>query len=279
MSTGFIVSLPPSAGIDQSNRSTIDNDKSQVTMLNFLEQTGYYCYFALQSFGAAALAMSRPVDLLVQLHHVLIGSLPLGAVTGVALGVVVWIHFHGAIPPEHVHKVPEFLALAVVVEAAPLGAGLIVAGRTGASLGAELGSMRQTEQIDALEVLGQSPMYKLVGPRVLACMIALPVLTVFIAFISIGSSFLAEMMGGGLSWTQYQNDCLRSLTLERMIPANLKTIIFGYLVGVTGCYFGMNAAGGTEGVGKAATQGVVISIFLVMIANVVLVKLIQMLFS
>ncbi len=248
-----------------------------LSMLSFLEQTGHYCHFALRALPASLAALTRPADLLVQLHNVLLGSLPLAGVTGAALGVVVWIHFHGAIPPEHVHKVPEFLALAVIIEAAPLGAGLIIAGRTGASLGAELGSMRLTEQIDALEVLGQSPLYTLVGPRVLACMLALPILTVFVAFLSIGSSFLAEMMGGSLSWTQYQNDCLRSLTLARMIPANLKTIVFGYLVGVTGCFFGMNATGGTEGVGRAATRGVVMSIFVVMSANVVLVKLIQIL--
>jgi phospholipid/cholesterol/gamma-HCH transport system permease protein len=248
-------------------------------ILPFLEGTGHYCHFAARSALAAFGALRRPGALLVQLHHILMGALPLGIVTGLALGIVVWVHLRGAIPIEHRDKVPEYLALAVVVEFAPLGAGLIVAGRTGASLGAELGSMRLTEQIDALEVLGQSPMAKLVGPRVLAAILALPVLTVFIAFVSIGSSYLAEMLGGTLSWTQYQDYSLRSLTLERMLPATLKTTIFGYLVAVTGCYAGMTATGGTEGVGNAATQGVVLSIFVVMIANVLLVQIISMLFG
>jgi phospholipid/cholesterol/gamma-HCH transport system permease protein len=247
-------------------------------MVRFLEQTGHYSYFALRSLLAALTAFRRPVELLTQLYTVLIGSLPLGLVTGMALGIVVWIHLRGVIEPQFIHKVPEYLALAVVVEFAPLGAGLIVAGRTGASLGAELGSMRLTEQIDALEVLGQSPMDKLVGPRVLAAMLTLPILTIFIAFLSIGSSYLAEMLGGTLSWTQYKADALRSLTPRLIIPGTLKTIVFGYLVAVTGCYFGMTAEGGTEGVGKAATRSVVTSIFVVMISNVVLVKLIQMTF-
>jgi phospholipid/cholesterol/gamma-HCH transport system permease protein len=156
-----------------------------------------------------------------------------------------------------------------------LSAGLVVAGRSGASLGAELGSMRLTEQIDALEVMGLSTVRELVGPRVLACMLTLPLLTIFIAFVAIGSSFLAEMLGGTLSWTQYQSDVLRGLTQGKAVPATLKTIVFGFLVGVTGCYAGMTVEGGTEGVGRAATRGVVGSIFLVLISNVVLVKLIQ----
>lgn len=246
--------------------------------LHWLEQFGHYLWFGLRSFPASLRAFRRPGDLLPQLHTVLIGALPLALVSGIALGVVVWIHLYGAIPMEHRRRVPEFLALAVVLEFAPLGAGLIVAGRTGAGLGAELGSMRLTEQIDALEVLGQSPLEKLVGPRVLACMLALPILTVFIAFTSIGSSFLAETMSGGLSWTQYSTDCLRQLSLQRVLPATGKTVVFGYLVGITGCYQGMNATGGTEGVGQAATHGVVMSIFVVMIANVILVKLIQVVF-
>jgi phospholipid/cholesterol/gamma-HCH transport system permease protein len=245
--------------------------------LSLLERTGHYLHFAARALPAALLAVRRPAEVLRQLYTVLLGALPLAFVTGLALGVVVWIHLRGAISPEYARKVPEYLALAVVLEFAPLGAGLIVAGRSGASLGAELGSMRLTEQIDALEVLGQAPMRYLVGPRVLACMLTLPLLTVFVAFLSIGGSYLAEMLGGTLSWTQYQADCLRSLTPGKVIPATLKTVVFGYLVAVTGCFEGMAADGGTEGVGRAATRGVVVSIFVVMVANVILVKLIQVL--
>jgi phospholipid/cholesterol/gamma-HCH transport system permease protein len=246
-----------------------------MALLSLLEQIGHYCHFAARALPAALLAVRRPAELLRQLHSILLGALPLAGVTGLALGVVVWLHLHGVIEKHLVRKVPEYLALAVVLEFAPLGAGLIVAGRSGASLGAELGSMRLTEQIDALEVLGRSPMEQLVGPRVLACMLTLPILTVYVAVLSIGSSFLSEMLGGSLSWTQYWDDCLRSLSPGKMIPATLKTVVFGYLVAVTGCWCGMTAEGGTEGVGRAATRGVVVSIFVVMVANVFLVKLIQ----
>jgi len=244
-------------------------------LVAFLERTGQYCHFAARALVAALLAVRRPADLLRQLYSILLGALPLAFITGLALGVVVWIHLRGVISPEYVRRVPEFLALAVVLEFAPLGAGLIVAGRSGASLGAELGSMRLTEQLDALEALGRPPMEHLVGPRVLACLIPLPLLTVLVAFLSIGGSYLAEMLGGTLTWTQYQADCVRSLTLDKAVPATLKTVVFGYLVGVTGCFEGMTAEGGTEGVGRAATRGVVLSIFVVMLANVALVKVIQ----
>jgi phospholipid/cholesterol/gamma-HCH transport system permease protein len=243
--------------------------------VSLLENCGRFIHFAARSAGAAALSLYRPAELSRQFYAILVGALPLGLVTGLAVGTVVWIHLSGVISREYDGKVPEYLALAVVLEFAPLSAGLVVAGRSGASLGAELGSMRLTEQIDALEVMGLSTLKELVGPRVLACMLTLPLLTVFIAFVAIGASFLAEMLGGTLSWTQYQADVLRGLTQGKAVPATLKTVVFGFLVGVTGCYAGMTVEGGTEGVGRAATRGVVGSILLVLVSNIFLVKLIQ----
>ena len=119
-------------------------------------------------------------------------------------------------------------------------------------------------------------MRTLVGPRVLACMTALPLLTVKIACLAIAGGFLAERLGGTMPWGEYRNACLSGLRLEDVVPAILKTIVFGYLVGVTGCYCGMTATGGTEGVGRAATRGVVYSTFLVVISDVILVRLIQL---
>src|SRR5260370_15990831 len=248
----------------------------------FFEELGRYSHFAFRAVLAALRAIFRPGLVYTQLHQVLLGALPLGIAAGLAVGAVVWMHLRTTVEVlggrEAVPQLPRFLALAVALELAPIIAGLMAAGRTGASLGAELGSMRLTEQIDALEVLGLSPMHELVGPRVLACVIALPLLTVFIAYLGILSGFLAELAGGGsLSWTQYYAASLRNLTVAGVVPATLKTAVFGYLIGVTGCYFGMHAEGGTEGVGRAATRGVVVSIFLVLIANVLLVRAIQLL--
>lgn len=249
-----------------------------MALVNLLESWGRFTHFAARALPAALGSVRHPAELGRQFYAILLGALPLAIVAGLALGVVIWMHLRGVLfrlNPEYVRFLPQALSLAVVLEFAPIGAGLIVAGRSGASLGAELGSMRLTEQIDALEVLGQSPLHRIVGPRVLACMLALPLLTVFIAFLAIGGSYAAEALGGSLSWTEYQNEALRKLYLGDVIPATLKTVVFGFLVGVAGCYFGMNATGGTEGVGRAATRGVVVSTFLVMISNVLLVRLIQ----
>jgi phospholipid/cholesterol/gamma-HCH transport system permease protein len=250
-------------------------------MLRLLEGIGHYSDFAARALLALPWSVRRPRELRQSLHQCLLGALPLSLVAGLALGAVIWMHLRGALQtvggPGAVQYLPQALALAVVLEFAPIGAGLIVAGRSGASLGAELGSMRLTEQVDALEVLGLSPLHYLVAPRVLACMLALPLLTVFIAYLAIASGYLAEALGGSLSWAQYENETLRVLTLRSVIPAVLKTMVFGYLIGVTGCYFGLTARGGTEGVGQAATRGVVVSTFLVLASNVLLVRGIQLL--
>jgi phospholipid/cholesterol/gamma-HCH transport system permease protein len=249
-------------------------------MWNTFEHLGRYAHFALLAVAAALLAWRRPGELLRQLYQILLGALPLGFVAGLALGFVVWIHLHGAVKEDHYRDmVPEFVALAVVLEFAPLGAGLILAGRSGASIGAELGSMRLTEQIDALEVMGLSPFTQLVGPRVLAAMITLPLLTILMAYIAIGSSFGAQLLGdGGMNWTRYMTHVQHGLDRIplKIVLSTLKTVVFGFLVAGTGCYFGMAATGGTEGVGKAATRAVVVSIFLVLISNVFLVKLIDL---
>jgi phospholipid/cholesterol/gamma-HCH transport system permease protein len=246
-------------------------------LLEFLDRFGGFCHFALRSVPAAFRAVRGPRELSRQLYAVLIGALPLGAVAGLALGMVIWLHLHQVLERfRAAEKLPEALALAVVLEFAPTGAALIIAGRSGASLGAELGSMRLTEQIDALEVLGLSPLRQLVGPRVLACIVTLPLLTIFIAFLALAGSYGAEWLGGSMTARQYANACLRSLQLKDVVPALLKTLVFGYLIGMTGCYFGMTAAGGTEGVGRAATRGVVLSTFMVLASNVLLVRLIQL---
>jgi phospholipid/cholesterol/gamma-HCH transport system permease protein len=249
-------------------------------MFSLLESAGRYAAFALRALAAALVAPSRPGESLRQFYATLTGALPLAVVGGVAVGVVLWMHLRGVlyhfVGPEAVRYLPAAIALAVTLEFAPIGAGLIVAGRSGASLGAELGSMRLTEQIDALEVLGHSSVRELVGPRVLACILTLPLLTTFMDYLALAGSFAAEHLASGMPWLQYRQMALERLDFGNTLAATLKTLVFGYLIGVAGCYFGMNASGGTEGVGRAATRGVVAATLSVLIANVLLVRLIQL---
>src|SRR5262245_61865805 len=186
--------------------------------LDGLERIGRLAHFGYLATRALPTSLVRLRAVLVQLHGTLLGALPLGVMAGVAIGVVVWVHLRGALQtvggPGAVQYLPQALALAVVLEFAPISAGLLVAGRSGASLGAELGSMRLTEQIDALEVLGRSPLRELVAPRELACMLALPVLTLFILYLSLGSGCAAELIGGTMTSRQYIDKCLEVLKLR-----------------------------------------------------------------
>jgi phospholipid/cholesterol/gamma-HCH transport system permease protein len=249
-------------------------------MLRLLEFVGLYAAFALRALAALPFALTRPREALRQFYAVFTGSLPLAVVAGLAIGVVLWMHLRGVLArfggTEAVQYLPTAVALATTLEFAPIGAGLIVAGRSGASLGAELGSMRLTEQIDALEVLGVSAGRELIAPRVLACVLTLPLLTVFMDYLALVGSFMAEHLTSGETWLQYRTACFIGLRIQDTLLATLKTLVFGYLVGVAGCYFGMSASGGTEGVGRAATRGVVLATLSVLLANVVLVRVIQL---
>lgn len=248
-----------------------------------LIQIGHGMMFTLEAIFQLPTAFKVPQELLRQTHKTLMGALPLAIVAGLAIGIVVWIHLRDALVsvagPSAMAYLPQALALAVVVEFAPLCSALILAGRSGASLAAEIGSMKQTEQIDALTLLGIRPMQALMAPRILACVISLPILTVFTAYLAIYSGFLTESLTGSMSFSQYQSEVLRVLTLRESLPALGKTVFFGLAIGISGCYYGMETEGGTEGVGKAATQGVVSSIVSVLILNVFLVKTIQFFFN
>lgn len=248
-------------------------------MLAAIEFAGRYAAFAGRMLLTALAAITRPRETGRQLYVHFVGALPLSGLAGLAIGIVLWMHLRGILVrfagPEAIPYLPTALSLAVVLEFAPIGAGLIVAGRSGASLAAELGSMKLTEQLDAFEMIGRSPERELAGPRVLACVIALPFITVFMDYLAILGSFSAEALTSGATWLQYRTACLDQLRFHDVVLATLKTAVFGYLIGVAGCYSGMNTSGGTEGLGRAATRGVVFATLSVVIANVLLVRLIQ----
>lgn len=214
--------------------------------------------------------------MLPQLYAILVGSLPLAIVAGAAIGAVVWMHTFPVLERfGSTDELPSYFAVALLLELSPVAAGLIVAARTGASLGAELGAMRINEQLDALEMLGVSGWRQLIGPRVLACMLALPLLHVLTALAAILSGYIVHSGLQGVGWSAYRAALLRELSLADVVPAGLKTIVFGYLIAVAGCFHGTRAEGGTEGVGQAAMHGVVLASLWVLLADVFLVGLIR----
>ncbi len=249
-------------------------------LLFLLAGVGEFAHFAGRSLVAAAKSFTQPAAVIKQVYAVLIGAVPLGLITGIALGAVVWMHTYSVLARYgSTEFLPSALAAAVLLELAPLGAGLIVAARTGSSLGAELGTMKINEQIDALEMLGVSAHRVLVGPRVLACIISLPILHIFISMLALFSGYIAEQLTGGMNALLYQSACLRELNAREVTLAGMKTLVFGFLIGAAGCYQGMKADGGAEGVGRAVTSAVVTASLLVIAADVLLVGLIRVLLN
>lgn len=248
------------------------------SLLDRLARLGQLAAFGFRVLPYAIAAVVRPGWWVRPLYGMVVGALPLAVVTGVALGVVIWLHTRDVLARTGtgaVEYLPTFLSAAVLLELAPVGAGLIVAARTGASLGAELAAMRVGEQLDALELLGVSPVRRLIGPRVLACVLAVPVLHVLIAAVALVSGYAAESVTGQTTLLKYDAAAMRDLYLNDVVPAALKTLVFGLVVGVTGCFVGLTAGEGSEGVGHAATDSVVLCSLFVLAADVLMVGLIK----
>lgn len=246
-------------------------------MLRLLERLGRFAHFSGRALAALPrAAVARPGAVLAQFDRVVWGSLPVVALGGVSVGLVTWLQTRRLLAAYGVQStLPGILAAAVLVETGPILAGLLLAGRTGAGLAAELGSMVLAEELDARIVLGAPAVPTLVAPRVLACLLAAPLLTVVLDAGAVFGGMAAEVLTGGMSAEAYAQRSLTFLRLADVVPATLKTSVFGLLVGLVGCWTGMNAERSTEAVGRAATQGVIRSTAAVFASNVVLVPWIQ----
>jgi phospholipid/cholesterol/gamma-HCH transport system permease protein len=174
--------------------------------------------------------------------------------------------------------IPAGLAIALVRETGPLTAGLLLSGRIGAGIGAELGAMRVTEQIDALEASAVDAFHYLVVTRAAACIIALPILTTIMNFAGMFGGFLAENAETGMSLTLYFDRSFSLVDMTDYIPATVKTAVFGFIIATISAYLGFTAESGTQGVGRASTRAVVLSSILIIVCNVVLVRLIFLIF-
>lgn len=214
-------------------------------------------------------------EILRQVFEIGWRSAPLIVLSGFAVGAVLSMHTRSTLERfGAAAMIPTALALALVKETGPLITGLLISGRVGAGIGAELGGMRVTEQIDALESLGINSFKYLVFTRVVACAIALPLLTVLMNFSGMLGGFVAETFISGSTLRLYFTQAFSSLAFSDFIPPTLKTIVFGLIIGSTSSYLGYNATGGAEGVGRASTQSVVLSSIFLILMNVILVKFI-----
>lgn len=200
-------------------------------------------------------------------------SLTLVIAAGFALGTVMTLHTRTTLVTFGAGAmIPTVQALAFFVEIGPLVAGLLVAGRVGSGIGAVLANMRATEQIDAIESLSIDSYKFLVVPRVVAVVIALPLLTLFMDFSGLLGGFLAEFASSNISFTLYIRRAFENLEWANFIAPTVKTAVFGFIIGTVSTYFGYTTNQGSEGVGHAATNSVVASSLLIILADVFLVK-------
>lgn len=243
-----------------------------------LTSLGQATAFFLRTAGHLPATLLRPAQWLAPFGASLLGVLPLAAAAGVAMGIIAWLQLHGLLQTfGSMALLPRVLMLTVVWEFGPIAVAFVAAGRLGAGLAAEIAALKESEQIDAAQVLGVRIIPRLVAPRVLACVLALPLLTVFVDYLALASSYAAEAVAGTMTWTEFSRSSVSSLRMTDVILSTLKTGVFGFLIGCAGCHAGLRTSGGAVAVGRAATQGVVRSTLLVLVADVLLVRLIQLL--
>jgi phospholipid/cholesterol/gamma-HCH transport system permease protein len=159
-------------------------------------------------------------------------------------------------------------------ELGPVMTALMVGGRVGAGIAAELGSMAVTEQIDALKALGADPVQKLVVPRVAAAMLVLPLMTSMAVVLGVVGGVMIADLDSGVSFAHFYNAAWHAMTMADFLSGLSKTIFFGFNIAIVACYLGMRTRGGTEGVGRATTQTVVVSSVITLISDFLLTKLI-----
>ena len=164
------------------------------------------------------------------------------------------------------------VGLAMVRELGPMLTALLVGGRVGSGITAELGSMQVTEQIDAMRVMGTSPVKKLVVPRVVATIFVMPILTLIADVVGIVGGMLIMKIEFGVSYYQYYNSMIAALRLADLLSGLGKTVFFGLIIGLVGCYEGLQVSGGTEGLGRATTKTVVTSSVAVIVSTFFLTK-------
>lgn len=239
--------------------------------VNFINRVGGLCIM-LGRFVVSIKDIPRSLGLIFeQLYAIGVRSLPLIIVISIFVGAVsAWqaayqFKFIGA----PLRYLGQAVGKAVVIELAPVLSALVFAGRVGAGISAELGTMRVTEQIDALETMGINPVSYLVMPRVLACMFMLPLLVVFANFIAVLGALVVAVLGVNVSTETFLDGFRVSFQITDFINGLTKAGIFGLFIALVGCYEGFHAKGGAEGVGSATTTAVVISSVLILVFNFV----------
>jgi len=226
---------------------------------------------------AIASLFSRPHyvnDMLEQMDLIGIGSLPIVLLTGFFIGAVMVLQTAAQfVRFGETSLTGDIVSLALVRELGPSITGLLVAGRNSSGMASELGSMLVTEQVDAMRAMGTDPNRKLVAPRVIATMCVLPLLTAMADFVGLIGGYVVAFFTLRIGTIQFWTRALNILALSDLMEGLAKPVVFGFILATVGCYQGLNVRGGTQGVGRATTQAVVVSSVMILVSNFFMTKL------
>ncbi len=252
----------------------------QSVLYAFLDQAG-----ALFAFVGAFFARfwRRPFEVretINQMDEVGSKSFLLTSIVGLSIGVVLAMQSRGTLARFGAESfLPSMLALSVFKEIGPVITSLVLAGRLGAGIAAELGSMKVTEQIDALEVAALKPFHYLVVTRVVACVVMFPLMTMLTDVIALSGGFIESNLSADMDYRVFIATAFDSMRFADVVVDTLKTSVFGFIVGIVSCFLGYSVRGGTREVGQAAMQAVVLSSLLILVADVVIVRISLLLFG
>lgn len=245
----------------------------------FLEWFGELGLFAWQVTRTAVRKPFEGRELLRQLDEIGSKSLPLVALAGAAIGAVLSLESRSSLVRFGAKSMlPAALVFSIIHETGPIVTGLVVSGRVGAGIGAELGSMAVTEQIDAIEASGVNPYKYLAFTRIVACILVLPLLTLAADFFGVLFGWIADTLAEPTSLHKFIHQGFHGTSFSDFLAPTFRTAVFGLIIGTIGCFQGMRTRGGTAGVGLSATSSVVLSSLFVILADVLLVKMILVFF-
>lgn len=245
---------------------------------SFFMDIANVCLFIARFVKATFLPHPEMTEFLFQCYKIGYKSLPLISVTGTIMGLVLTIQSRPVLINFGAESLlPGMVAVSLIREMGPVTTGLICAGKIASSMGAELGSMKVTEQIEAMEVSSTNPMKFLVVPRVWAATLMIPLLVLYADGLGIMGSWIGANLKGDVSFYLFFTQAFSFVQFGDLFPAIVKSFFFGAVIGLVGCYKGYNAGRGTESVGIAANSAVVVASLLLLIVDVIAVQITDML--
>jgi phospholipid/cholesterol/gamma-HCH transport system permease protein len=199
-------------------------------------------------------------DIALQMDVIGVGSLPIVILTGFFSGLVITMQMSRALAQYGATgQVGQIVSITLARELGPVLTALLVAGRNASGIASELGSMKVTEQIDAMRALGTDPIQKLVTPRMVATCVMLPLLTIIADFVGMFGGYIIAFFSLGLTTSQYWRGAYQALEYNDIVQGLLKPFVFAFVISLVGCYYGLSTTGGTQGVGLATTKAVVVA--------------------